>query len=130
MPKRLTLADMQRVAASKGGSCLSPTYKNAKTLLLALPVFKQGDDLYSCLEATDTVTEAFARQADTYTEAEARCRRMATLAAIVDLGVEASTHMISVSVLPEAAQDLVDAGILYVDEWDEYDEEDEYYEEE
>ena len=34
MPKRLTINDMRRVAAAKGGRCLSETYINNKTKLL------------------------------------------------------------------------------------------------
>lgn len=91
---------------------------------LFLPVYKQGDDLASCLDDNkgDPV-KGFLDLAEQYDSAAQICREVADVLALSKTThVQADTHFIGLELDPTIAEPLVEKGLLREEE-EEYDEE-------
>lgn len=99
---------------------------------LFLPVYKQGDDLASCLDDNkgDPV-KGFLDLAEQYNSAAQICREVADVLALSKTThVQADTHFIGLELDPIIAEPLVEKGLLREDEEEELDDEESEDEEE
>ena len=102
-----------------------------KTYELALPVFKQGDDLHSQIEhAKGNLSEAFKAQAEAYEEAARLCKRMAEVSTQHSISVEANTHVIIIEGPESVLEALEKEEVLRVQDYGDEEDSDEEAEEE
>lgn len=102
-----------------------------KSYELALPVYKQGDDLYRSIEDNPgNLAAAFEQQAEDYEEAARLCRRMAGVAVEVpELAIDAGNNRIGIHGPEERLESLVQEGVLSVYEHGSEEEDDDEEEE-